>query len=121
MRLTKLKYTHIFIVDFHGSRIYQMKEKIMFFIVMYCCVNVAIQTGALPSKMRVVGSNPLPGTGSFFSSFLFLHFFPSFPYTARLPRCVCASVGRVLRVYLAGLLTTDFDHKHSSGRILGLW
>ena len=35
LRLTKLKYTHIFIVDFHGSRIYQMKEKIMFFIVMY--------------------------------------------------------------------------------------
>ena len=27
LRLTKLKYTHIFIVDFHGSRIYQMKEK----------------------------------------------------------------------------------------------
>ena len=63
-----------------------------------------------------MGSNP--GTGSFFSSFLFLHFFPSFPYTALLPRCVCASVGRVLRVYLAGLLTIDFDHKHSSGRIL---
>ena len=37
-----------------------------------CSVNVAIQTG--PSKVRVVGSNP--GTGSFFSSFLFLHFFP---------------------------------------------
>ena len=35
LRLTKLKYTHIFIVDFRGSRIYQMKEKIMFFIVMY--------------------------------------------------------------------------------------
>ena len=27
LRLTKLKYTHIFIVDIHGSRIYQMKEK----------------------------------------------------------------------------------------------
>ena len=27
LRLTKLKYTHIFIVDFHGRRIYQMKEK----------------------------------------------------------------------------------------------
>ena len=27
LRFTKLKYTHIFIVDFHGSRIYQMKEK----------------------------------------------------------------------------------------------
>ena len=39
-------------------------------------------------KVRVVGSNPLPGTGSFFSSFLFLHLFPSFPYTARLPRCM---------------------------------
>ena len=30
LRLTKLKYTHIFIVDFHGSRIYQMKEKSVF-------------------------------------------------------------------------------------------
>ena len=28
------------------------------------------------------------------------------------------SVGRVLRVYLVGLLTIDFDHKHSSGRML---
>ena len=27
LRLTKLKYTHIFIVDFHGSIIYKMKEK----------------------------------------------------------------------------------------------
>ena len=27
LRLTKLKYTHIFIVDFHSSRIYQMKGK----------------------------------------------------------------------------------------------
>ena len=27
LRLTKLKYTHIFIVDFHGSRIYQIKKK----------------------------------------------------------------------------------------------
>ena len=86
-----------------------------------CSVIVTMQTGALPSKVRVVGSNPLPGTGSIFSSFLFLHFFPSFPYTARLPRRVCASVGRVLRVYLAGLLTIDFDHKHSIGHILGLW
>ena len=25
LRLTKLKYTNIFMVDFHGSRIYQMK------------------------------------------------------------------------------------------------
>ena len=37
LRLTKLKYTHTFIVDFQDSRIYQMKEKILFFIVMYCC------------------------------------------------------------------------------------
>ena len=29
LRLTKLK--HIFIVDFHGSRIYQMKEKSCFY------------------------------------------------------------------------------------------
>ena len=27
-------------------------------------------------------------------------------------------MGRVLRVYLAGLLTIDFDHKHSIGRII---
>ena len=30
LRLTQLKYTHIFIVDFHGSRIYQMKENHVF-------------------------------------------------------------------------------------------
>ena len=44
LRLTKLKYTHIFTVDFHGSRIYQMKEKIMFFIVMYCCNGIVLQS-----------------------------------------------------------------------------
>ena len=75
---------------------------------------------ALPSKVRVVGSIPLPGTGSFFVpffsstsflAFLTLHVYPG----------VCESVERVLRVYLAGLLTIDFDHKHSSGHILGLW
>ena len=44
LRLTKLKYTHIFIVDFHGSRIYQMKEKIIFFIVMYCCYGIFLQS-----------------------------------------------------------------------------
>ena len=27
LRFTKLKYTHMFIVDFHGSIIYQMKDK----------------------------------------------------------------------------------------------
>ena len=69
-----------------------------------CSVNVAIQTRALPSKVRVVGSNLLPGTGSFFSSCLFLHFFPSF-LTLHVYLGVCASMGRVLRVYLAGLLT----------------
>ena len=70
------------------------------------------------SLARVVGSNP--GTGSFFlplfSSTSFLPFL-----TLRVYPVVCASVGRVLRVYLAGLLTIDLDHKHSSGRILGLW
>ena len=91
----------------------------------FCSVNVAIQTGALPSKVRVVGSNPLPGTGSFF-------FFLSFPPLLSFLSLHCAftqvyaglwagSVGRVLRVYLAGLLTIDFDHKHSIGHILGLW
>ena len=44
LRLTKLKCTHIFIVDFHGSRIYQMKEKIMFFIVMYFCYRMFLQS-----------------------------------------------------------------------------
>ena len=44
LRLTKLKYTHIVLVDFHGSRIYQMKEKIVFFIVMYCCYGIFLQS-----------------------------------------------------------------------------
>ena len=75
---------------------------------------------SLPSKVRVPGSNLLPGTGK-----KFLHFFSStsfFPFlTLRVYPGGCASVGRVLRVYLEGLLTIDFDHKHSSGLILGLW
>ena len=53
-----------------------------------CSVNVAIQTGALPSKVKVVGSNPLPGTGSFFLPFFSSTSFLSFPYTAHLPRCM---------------------------------
>ena len=53
-----------------------------------CSVIVAIQTGALPSKVRVVSSNPLPGTGRFFLPFFSSTFFPSFPYTARLPSCM---------------------------------
>ena len=28
---------------------------------------------------------------------------------------------RVLRIYLVGILTIDFDPKHSSGRVLGFW
>ena len=64
-----------------------------------CSVNVAIQTGALPSKVRVVGSNLLPGNVS-----LFLHFFP---YTARLPRCMRVCGEGPARV--SGLLTIDFD------------
>ena len=85
----------------------------------------AIQTGALPFKVRVVGSIPLPQTVSFF-----LPFFTSTSFLAFLTLTVlciypgvCASVGRVvlLRVYLVGRLTIDFDHKHSIGRILGLW
>ena len=81
-----------------------------------CCY----RTGALPCKVRVVGSIPPSGTGSFFlpffSSFAFLTLTVLSIYTG-----VCASVGRVLCVYLAGLLTIHFDHKHSSGHILGLW
>ena len=59
----------------------------------------------------------------FFSSFLFLHFsFLAFLTLTvlRVYSGECASVGRVLRVYRAGLLSIDFDQKHSSGRILGL-
>ena len=71
-------------------------------------------------KVRVVGSIPPSGTGSFilpfFSSFAFLTLTVLSVYPG-----VCTSVGRVLRVYLAGLLTIDFDHKNSSGCILGLW
>ena len=63
-----------------------------------CSVNVAIQTGALPSKVRVVGSNPLPGTVIFF-----LPFFSSTSFlTPRVYPGVCASVERVLRVYGEG-------------------
>ena len=73
-----------------------------------CSVIVAIQTGALPSKVRVPGSNPLPGTGKKFLPFISSTSF--FPFlTLRIYPGVCASVGRVLRVYLAGLLTTEFD------------
>ena len=67
-------------------------------------VIVAIQTGTLPSKVRVPGLNPLPGTGK-----KFLPFFSSTSFFPFLTLCVypgvCASVGRVLRVYLAGFLT----------------
>ena len=67
--------------------------------------------------MTLVGSILLPGTGifflSFFSSISFLAFL-----TLRVYPGVCTSVERVLRIYLVGLLTIDFDHKHSSGRDL---
>ena len=67
-----------------------------------------------------MGSIHPSGTGRFF-----LPFFSSFAFltltTLSIYLGVCASVGRVLSVYLADLLTIDFDHKHSSGRILGLW
>ena len=72
------------------------------------------QTGALTFKVKVVNSIPSLGLEFFFLSFppllslLSLHVYPG----------VCASVGRVLCVYLAGFLTIDFDHKHSSGCIL---
>ena len=75
----------------------------------------------LPCMVRVVGSIPPSGTGTFFF-FLFFSSFAFLTLTAlSIYPGVCASVGRVLHVYLAGLLTIDFDHKHSSGRILGLW
>ena len=76
------------------------------------------RTGALPCKVRVVGSIPLPGTGF---SFVFLHFyFPAF-LTLCVYLGVCVSVAYIQHIYLAGLLTMDFDHKHSSGHILGIW
>ena len=93
----------------------QPKQRI--FVQCKCCY----RTGALPYKVRAVGSIPPSGTGSccfflpFSSSFAFLTLTALSIYPG-----VCASVGRVLRVYLAGLLTIDFDHKHSNGRILGL-
>ena len=65
-----------------------------------CSVNVAIQTG--PSKVRVVGSNP--GTGKFF---FFISFPPLLSFPFLIP-CVypgvCASVGRVLRVFWRAFL-----------------
>ena len=80
-------------------------------------------TGAFPFKVTVVGSIPLPGTASFF-----LPFFSSISFFASLtPTVLCvypgvfSSVGRVLRVCLAGLLTIDFDHNHSCGPILDIW
>ena len=82
-----------------------------------CSVNVAIQTGALPSKVRVVGSIPLPGTGSFF-----LPFFSFTSFLAFLTLCVypgiCSSVERVLRVYLAGFLPARASEQ---GNVIGLW
>ena len=67
-----------------------------------CSVNVATQTGVLPFKVRVVGSIPLPRTASFFLPFFSSTSFLTF-LTLRIYPGVCASVGRVLRVYLAGL------------------
>ena len=67
-----------------------------------------------------MGSIPLPGTGIFFLPFFSSTSFLAFLTLSIYPG-VYASVERVLRVYLAGLLTIDFDHKHSSGLIPGLW
>ena len=49
-----------------------------------CSVNVAIQTGALPLKVRLWVLFHSQGL-EVFSSFLFFHFFPCFLYTARVP------------------------------------
>ena len=71
LRLTKLNYTHTFIVDFHGSRIYQMKEKIVFFIVMYYIFAVLKKTKTLMLKDPTVKwliekiNNPLRGKEPF--------------------------------------------------------
>ena len=67
------------------------------------------------------GFDSLPATGSFFLPFFSSTSFLAFrTLTAlRVYPGVCASVGSVQRVYLAGLLTIDFDNKHSCGRILG--
>ena len=56
-----------------------------------CSVIVGIQTGALPSKVRVVGSNPLPGNGSFFLPFFSsTSFLPFLTLHAFTPRCMRA-------------------------------
>ena len=89
------------------------------FVQCKCCYT----TGALLFKVRDLGSIPLPEIGSFFLSFFSsTSFLASLTLTAlRVYPGVCTYVGRVLRIYLAGLLTIDFDHKHSSGLILVLW
>ena len=57
-----------------------------------CSVNVAIQTGALPSKVKVVGSNPLPRTGSFFLPFFSSTSFLPFQVYAHLWAGSCAFI-----------------------------
>ena len=80
------------------------------------------RTGTLPVKVRVVGSIPLSGTGSFllplFSS-TSLSLLTYNDCAAHLPRCMRVCGGPA---YLSGgpSYHIDFDHKHSSGRILGL-
>ena len=89
----------------------QLKPRI--FVQCNCCYT----EWSLAFEGEGCGFNPPPWDWDFFSSstsFLAI-------LTLRVYPGVCASVGRVLRVYLAGLLTTDFDHKHSSGYTLGLW
>ena len=76
---------------------------------------IFVQTGALPSKVRVVGSIPIRGLEVFFLPFFCSISFLAF-LTLRIYPGVCASVERVQRIYLAGLI--DFDYKHSSGRNL---
>ena len=94
----------------------QLKPRI--FVQCKCCY----RTGALLCKVRFVDSILLSGTGIFF----FLSFppllFPCFPYTdctaclTRVYACLWQGPARLS----GGPSSIDFNHKHSSGRILGL-
>ena len=90
-----------------------------------CSVIVAIQTGALPSKVRVPGSNPLPGTGKkflpFFSStslfpFLTLRFTQVYA-RPREESCAFISVIIPVVVYLAYGSTANFRFRGPIAKI----
>ena len=69
LRLTKLKYTHIFIVDFHGSRIYQMKgKKCVFYrdVLLLWNIFAVLNFNAKDLMVRwLIENNPLRGKEPF--------------------------------------------------------